>query len=117
MLIFDNRKIFNYFNAFLDNFLDTARQLVPGEPRFSTFLAITTESGGICALSPVQVIKDALEELGSFCGTATVTEILGESLSFLSGNPGIFLYPLGDLSLNESSDVVSTVESVQSLRS
>ena len=118
MLIFHETIIFHYLNAFLDNFRDTARQLIfwPFEPLFSTVLAITAEFGDIYALSTVQAFEDLSEELGSLCGTATVTEVLSESLSFLSGNPGIFLYPLGDLSLNESSDVVSTVESVQSLQ-
>ena len=118
MLIFHETIIFHYLNAFLDNFRDTARQLIfwPFEPLFSTVLAITAEFGDIYALSTVQAFEDLSEELGSLCGTATVTEVLSESLGFLSGNPGIFLYPLGDLSLNESSDVVSTVESVQSLQ-
>ena len=109
-------KSFIYLNSPLDDLLDTAWQLVLGEVGCSTGLAFTAEFRGIITSTTVHVPEDTLEESGSRAGTSIITPSLGESLSFFGGSRGIRFDTLGEVLLNEVLDIVSTGESVKSLR-
>ena len=109
-------KNFTYHDSPSDNLLDTAWQLVPGEVGCSTGLAFTAEFRGIITSTTVHMPEDTLEESGSRAGTSIITPSLGESLSFFGGSRGIRFDTLGEVLLNEVLDIVSTGESVKSLR-
>ena len=109
-------KSFIYLDSLSNNLLDTAWQLVPGEVGCSTGLAFTAEFRGIITITTVHVPEDTLEESGSRAGTSIITPSLGESLSFFGGSRGIRFDTLGEVLLNEVLDIVSTGESVKSLR-